>query len=105
MNGRVQRTDDIRAKTQSLDSAGGEVFDHDVGLFGHGLHEFDAARVLQIDRDGALVGVVLQKVIGVLTGLAPAVRPGSPDLGFSIFTTSAPIRRVLRCTMARPRTG
>src|ERR1019366_10651959 len=67
---RIQRPDDIRAEAKTLDGTRGEVLDHHVGLLRHLLDEFDAAWVFQIDRDRPLVGVVLQKVIGVLTGLA-----------------------------------
>ena len=78
---RVDRADHVGPEAEPLDRAGGEVLAEDVGLLRHLLHQFDAARVLQIDRDRALVGVVLQEIIGVLSRLAAGGAAGIAQLG------------------------
>ena len=77
----IDGADHIRAEAEPLDRAGGEILAEDVGLLRHLLHQFDAARVLQIDRDRPLVGVVLQEVIGILARLAAGGAARIAELG------------------------
>ena len=87
---RVERSDDVGAEAEPLDRAGGEILHQHVGLGGQVLDQLQALRVLQVDGDRLLVGVEIQEIRVIHAGLPPSERPGSPPLGFSTFTTSAP---------------
>ena len=63
---RVERADHVGAEAEPLDRAGGEILDEHVGLGGEVLDQIEAARVLQVDGEGFLVGVELQEVMRVL---------------------------------------
>ena len=78
---RIDRADHVGAEAEPLDRAGGEVLAEHVGLLRHLLHQLDAARILQVDRDRLLVGVVLQEIIGVLARLSAGRAAGIAHLG------------------------
>src|ERR1043166_8092432 len=65
---RVDRLDHVVAEPEALDRAGREILDHHVGLAREALDEIEAARVLEIHRGRALVGIILQEVERILVG-------------------------------------
>ena len=58
----IDRLDHLISQTELLDRAGGEILDHHVGGFSQLLDEFQASRVLKVNRHGTLVGVILQEI-------------------------------------------
>src|SRR6185312_8886453 len=58
----VDGTDDVGTQAQALDRTRREIFHEHVGLLRQILDDLQALRVLQIDRDGFLVGVEQQEV-------------------------------------------
>jgi len=82
----------VIAEAEALDRAGSQVLGEHIRGLDQLFDQFDAFRVLQVDRCRALVRVEDLEIVGIGAARAAAgnLTPGSPRPGFSILTTSAP---------------
>ena len=72
---------------------GTEVLDHDVGLFGKPLEDFEAFRVLQVEGHRALVAVQVLE-IGAMARAAGLLAAAILQQGIDLDDIGAPIRQL-----------
>jgi hypothetical protein len=95
---RIDLSDHVITQTQALDRSGGEVLDHHAGGFPRFLHPLQSPRgSFKFFATDRLFALYCRKCKGSLARWPPTDQPGSPTLGFSILTTSAPSKsRIFR---------
>jgi len=61
----IDLPDNVVAEAQTLDGAGGEILDHDVGLLQHVREDLATAWAAEVQRDAPLVGVEQHEVVRI----------------------------------------